>query len=172
LLSRSAALDAVRPSAYWIANMRLVGVVGRSSMPPKSLAPQAAISSPAVAAVARRDGSSPLLAICNATVALYKQAFGRGPTKVQAHYAGPDTIVVLLEQTLTAAERNLVTLGEQDRLRESRLIVQRALEDRLRETVEGALGRRAIAVMSAIHVDRDVCAEILTLEPRAGASAV
>jgi hypothetical protein len=67
------------------------------------------------------------------------------------------------------AERNLAALGEQDRLRESRLIVQRALEDRLRDTVEGTLGRRAIAVMSAIDVDRDVCAEILTLEPRADA---
>jgi uncharacterized protein YbcI len=146
--------------------------VDRDSTSSKSLSAKAALESPAEAAVARREGSSPLLAICNATVALYKQAFGRGPTKVRAHYASPDTVVVLLEDTLTAAERNLVALGEQDRLRESRLIVQRVLEDRLRDIVEGALGRRAIAVMSAIDVDRDVCAEILTLEPRAGVNAV
>ena len=152
--------------------MRPQAVVGRDSMPSRFLSAEAAIESPAAAAVVWREASSPLLAISNATVALYKQAFGRGPTKVRAHYAGPDTIVVLLEQTLTGAERNLVALGEQARLRESRLIVQRALEDRLRDTVEGKLGRRAIAVMSAIDVDRDVCAELLTLEPRAGASAV
>jgi hypothetical protein len=60
-------------------------------MPSKSLSAQAAIDSPAAAAVARHDGSSPLLAICDATVALYKQAFGRGPTKVHAHYASPNT---------------------------------------------------------------------------------
>ena len=101
--------------------MRLVGVVGRGSMSSKSLSAQAAISSPAAAAVARRDRSRPLLVICNATAALYQQAFGRGPTTVHAHDAGPNTMVVLLEQTLTAAERNLVALGEQDRLRESRL---------------------------------------------------
>jgi uncharacterized protein YbcI len=154
--------------------MRPVAVVGRRSMPSKSLSAKGALESRTAAAVAWREGSSPLLAICNATVALYKQAFGRGPTKVRAHYASPDTIVVLLEHTLTAAERNLVlvALGERDRLRESRLIVQRALEDRLRDTVEGTLGRRAIAVMRAIDVDRDVCAEILTLEPCAGVSAV
>jgi hypothetical protein len=120
--------------------------------------------------VARRDGSSPLLAICDATVALYKQAFVAGPrtcTRIMPALTQSSSC----SQTLTAAERNLVALGEQDRLRESRLIVQRALEDRLRDTVEGTLGR-AIAVMSAIDVDRDVCAEILTLEPRAAASAV
>ena len=110
--------------------------------------------------------------ICNATAALYQQAFGRGPTTVHAHYAGPNTMVVLLEQTLTAAERNLVALGEQDRLRESRLTAQRTLEDRLRDTVESTLGRRAIGVMSAIDIGRDVCAEVLTFEPRAGSNAV
>jgi uncharacterized protein YbcI len=141
-------------------------------MPPKPLSVQAATGSPPAAAVGRRNASSPLRAICNATAALYEQAFDRGPTKVHAHYASPNAIVVLLEQTLTAAERNLVALGEQDRLRESRLIVQRALEDRLRDIVEATLGRRAIGVMSAIDVDRDVCAEILTLEPRAGVSAL
>jgi uncharacterized protein YbcI len=141
-------------------------------MSSKSLSAQAAISSAATAAVARRDRSRPLLVICNATAALYKQAFGRGPTTVHAHYAGPNTMVVLLELTLTAAERNLVALGEQDRLRESRLIAQRTLEDRLRDTVESTLGRRAIAVMSAIDIGRDVCAEVLTFEPRAGSNAV
>jgi len=144
--------------------MRLVAVV-RSSTPSKSLSAPGPTSSPA-AAVVRRGGSSPLLAICNAAAMLYLQAFGRRPTNVHAHYAGLNTMVVLLEQTLTAAERNLVALGEQDRLRDSRLIAQRALEDRLRDTVESMLGRRAIAVMSATDVGREVCAEILMLEPR------
>jgi uncharacterized protein YbcI len=151
--------------------MRLVGVVGPSSMPSKSRAARAVLGSPEAPAIAPREGSSPLLAICGATVALYKQAFGRGPTKVRAHFAGPDTMVVLLEQTLTAAERSLVALGEQDRLRESRLVVQRALEDRLRDIVESTLERRVIAVMTAIDVSRDLSAEVLTLEPRAGSRA-
>jgi uncharacterized protein YbcI len=140
-------------------------------MPSKSVSVQAASGSPAAAAVAQHNASSPLRAICNATAALYEQAFGRRSPKVHAHYVSPDVIVVLLEQTLTAAERKLVAIGEQNRLRESRLIVQPALEDRLRDIVEATLGRRAIGVMSAIDVDRDVCAEILTLEPRAGVSA-
>ena len=39
---------------------------------------------------------------------LYKELFGRGPTKVRAAFAGPDTVVVSLENTMTQAERNMV----------------------------------------------------------------
>ena len=45
-------------------------------------------------------------------VRLYKEQFGRGPTKARAAWAGPDTLVCTLEDTLTPAERNLLRLGE------------------------------------------------------------
>ena len=35
---------------------------------------------------------SPMLEISNAMVRLYKEAFGRGPTKARAQFAGPDAI--------------------------------------------------------------------------------
>ena len=63
---------------------------------------------------------SPMLEISNAMVRLYKEAFGRGPTKARAQFAGPDTLIVILESSLTVAERNLVALGEHQRLRERR----------------------------------------------------
>jgi Na+-translocating membrane potential-generating system (MpsC) len=44
---------------------------------------------------------SPMLEISNAMVRLYKEAFGRGPTKARAQFAGPDTLVVMLESSLT-----------------------------------------------------------------------
>jgi uncharacterized protein YbcI len=115
-----------------------------------------------VAAVAER---SPMLEISNAMVGLYKEAFGRGPTKARAQFAGPDTLVVLLESSLTVAERNLVAMGEHQRLREARLFFQYALEDQFRAIVEQALGRRTVAFVSGIDTHRDVAMEVFTLEP-------
>ena len=91
-----------------------------------------------------------MLEISNEMVRLYKEAFGRGPTKARAQFAGPDTLVVILEASLTVAERNLVAMGEHQRLREARLFFQYALEDQFRAIVEEALGRRTLAFVSGI----------------------
>jgi len=108
---------------------------------------------------------SPMLEISNAMVRLYKDAFGRGPTKARAQFAGQDTLVVMLESSLTVAERNLVAMGEHQRLREARLFFQYALEDQFRAIVEQALGRRTLAFVSGIDTERDVAMEVFTLEP-------
>jgi uncharacterized protein YbcI len=50
-------------------------------------------------------------------VRLYKDLFGRGPTMARTHLAGPDTIVSTLQESMTPAERNLVAMGEDRRLR-------------------------------------------------------
>ncbi|MBV9335454.1 MAG: DUF2294 family protein [Solirubrobacterales bacterium] len=111
---------------------------------------------------------SPMLEISNAMVRLYKEAFGRGPTKARAQFAGPDTLVVILESSLTVAERNLVAMGEHQRLREARLFFQYALEAQFRAIVEQALGRRTVAFVSGIDTQRDVAMEVFTLESAAG----
>ena len=117
---------------------------------------------------------SPLLEISNAMVALFKEAFGRGPTKARAQFAGHDTLLVILESSLTVAERNLAAIGEHRRLREARLFVSDALEDQFRAIVERALGRKTLAYVSGIDTARDVTIELFTLEPAgegAGSSA-
>jgi uncharacterized protein YbcI len=113
---------------------------------------------------------SPMLEISNAMVRVYKEAFGRGPTKARAQFAGSDTLVVILEATLTVAERNLVAMGEHQRLREGRLFFGSALEDQFRAIVEEALGRRTVAFVSGIDTTRDVAIEVFTLEPADDAS--
>lgn len=115
------------------------------------------------AATATTD-RSPMLEISNAMVRLYKEAFGRGPTKARAQFAGQDTLVVILEASLTVAERNLVAMGEHQRLREARLFFQYALEDQFRGIVEQALSRRTVAFVSGIDTERDVAIEVFTLE--------
>jgi uncharacterized protein YbcI len=115
---------------------------------------------------------SPMLEIANALVRLYKEAFGRGPTKARAVMAGPDALVVILENSLTVAERNLANLGQHDRVRETRLLVQRSLDHEFRAAVEEILGRRVIVFVGAMDTGRDVSVEFFTLESQHDGSVV
>jgi uncharacterized protein YbcI len=103
-----------------------------------------------------------MLEIANALVRL---AYGREPTKARAQFAGPDTLVVILENSLTVTERNLVAMDEHDRLPTTRVFFQRMLENAMRAVVEQALGRRTVAFISGIDTRRDVAVELFTLEP-------
>jgi uncharacterized protein YbcI len=104
------------------------------------------------------------MAITNEMVRLYKEQFGRGPTKARTSYAGPDTLVVTLEDSMTPAERNLVAMGEHTRLRDVRMFFQHASEHDYREVVERLTGRKVWAFVSGIDTREDVSSEIFYLE--------
>lgn len=116
-------------------------------------------------AEARASSSSPLLEISNATVRLYKAAFGRGPTHARARFAGTDTLVVLLQDTMTVSERRLAALGEHERLRAHRLLLHKVIEDEIRAVVEEVLERPTLSLISGLDTERDVAAEVLLLAP-------
>lgn len=107
--------------------------------------------------------SSPLLEISNATVRLYKAAFGRGPTHARARFAGTDTLVVLLQDTMTVSERRLAELGEHERLRAHRLLLHQVVEDEIRSVVERILQRPTLSLISGLDTYRDVAAEVILL---------
>ena len=94
--------------------------------------------------------SSILLEASNAMVKLYKEQFGRGPTQARAAWAGDDMLVVTLEDTLTQAERSLVTLGEHQRLRDTRMFFQYATMRDFCEPVELLTGRKVRSFLSGI----------------------
>jgi uncharacterized protein YbcI len=129
-----------------------------------SWAPTEILNPPEDIATATID-RSPLLEVSNAMVRLYKEAFGRGPTKARAQFVGPDTLLVTLESSLSVAERNLAAMGEHQRLREARLFLAYALEDQFRAIVEQALGRKTLAFVTGIDTSRDVTVKLFTLEP-------
>jgi uncharacterized protein YbcI len=83
-------------------------------------------------------------------VRLYKEQFGRGPTKARTDWAGPDTIITMLEDTLTPAERNLTKLGEHQRVRDMRTFFQYATVADFCAPVERLTGRRVRSFLSAI----------------------
>jgi uncharacterized protein YbcI len=112
-------------------------------------------------------GTEPLLEIGDAMVRLYKEAFGRGRTKVRAMLAGQDTLVVVLEDAFTVAEQTLVALDGIDQLHAARLLIQEALEERARSAVERALGRGTRAFITGFDPCRGVSINVFTLEPAA-----
>lgn len=107
-----------------------------------------------------------LLTVSNEMVRIYKEQFGRGPTKVRTDWAGPDVLVSTLRESLTAAEQNLADMGEFHRLRDTRIFFQYAAEDEFIRSIEQTVGRKVIAFVSGIDARRDVSAEVFYFEPR------
>jgi uncharacterized protein YbcI len=105
--------------------------------------------------------------ISNTMVRLYKELFGRGPTRARTHYAGPDTIVSTLQDSLTPAERKLAELDEHQRLRDVRMFFQHASEREFTESIERITGRKVLAFVSGIDTQQDVSAEVFYLAPHA-----
>src|SRR3954470_24726172 len=104
--------------------------------------------------------------ISNEMVRLYKEQFGRGPTKARTNWAGPDVVVTVLEDTLTPAERNLVKLGEHQRLRDLRMFFQYAAVAEFCEPVERLTGRKVRAFHSSIDTKADgMAVELFVLHP-------
>jgi uncharacterized protein YbcI len=104
-------------------------------------------------------------AISNEMVRLYKEQFGRGPTRTRTQWAGPDVVVVTLEDTFTPAERSLRRLGEHKQLRDLRLLFQYAEIDAFCEPVERITGRKVRAFISGIDTEADLATETFVLHP-------
>jgi uncharacterized protein YbcI len=111
------------------------------------------------------DGSV-LAEISNEIVRLYKDYFGRGPTKARTSWAGPDALVCMLEETLAPTERNLVKMGEHQRLRDMRMFFQYATVREFGEPVERLTGRKIRAFISGIDTEAEgLSVEMFVLHP-------
>ncbi len=110
-------------------------------------------------------GQSQLSELSNAMVRIYKEKFGRGPTQAKTSYAGHDTIICTLKDSMTPAEQNLVAMGEHQRLRDVRMFFQHATEREFVDTVEQITGRTVEAFVSGIDTTKDVSSEVFYLEP-------
>jgi uncharacterized protein YbcI len=114
------------------------------------------------------DGTehSILSAISNEMVRIYKEQFGRGPTKTRTNWGGSDVVIVTLERTLTRAEHRLRDLGEHQQLRDLRLLFQYADVDVFCEPVERLTGRKVRAFISGIDTEADIATEMFMLHPK------
>lgn len=110
------------------------------------------------------DHQSLYAEVSKAMVGLYKEQFGRGPTKTRTGFAGSDCLVCTLERSLTPAEQRLVELGEHQRLRDTRMFFQHASEDKFRTVIEELTGRKVRGFVSGIDVEQDISSEVFYLE--------
>jgi uncharacterized protein YbcI len=116
---------------------------------------------------AQQSPGETLMAIANGMMSIYKSQFGRGPTHARADWAGEDLISVVLEGTLTPAERNLIAMGEHQRLRDLRLFFQYSSVKPLCEVVERHTGRKVKAFISGIDTLCDgLSIETFVLHPK------
>jgi uncharacterized protein YbcI len=101
--------------------------------------------------------------ISNAVVALYKQHYGKGPTRCRT-YLQPDLVVVVLRGGYTASEQTLFEGGRWHEVREARQHWQDTMRARFVETIEGLTGSEVRAFMSANHQNPDFAVELFVLE--------
>ena len=106
-----------------------------------------------------------MAAVSNAMVALHKEQFGRGPTRARTNFAGDDTLVCVLEDVLLPAERSMVTMGDQHRVREQRTYMQVATAAAFISSVEGLVSRKVRGFSSATDPDANMVFEVFAFEP-------
>ena len=106
-----------------------------------------------------------LAAVTNGIVKLFRDYYGRGPTKAKSYLMDDRIIMCVLEESMTKVERTLADTGHGDKVREVRLTFQEAMADEFKRTVADAMGRDVIAYHSQLTLDPDIGFEFFVLAP-------
>lgn len=100
--------------------------------------------------------------ISEGLAALHGHWYGRGPSSARA-YMTEDVVVVLLEETFTPAERELIQRQQADGLREMRRRFQTVLAEEFTSIVEQATGREVRSFVSDTDLCEDLSIEVFVL---------
>jgi uncharacterized protein YbcI len=105
-----------------------------------------------------------LAAVTNGIVQLFREYYGRGPTKAKSYLLDDRILVCVLEDTMTTVEQTLVKNGDAHMVRQVRLRFQEAMADQFKGAVEKAMGRRVAAYHSQLTMEPDMGFEFFVLE--------
>jgi len=105
-----------------------------------------------------------LAEVTNGIVGLFREYYGRGPTRAKSYMLEDRYVITILRDTLTTVERTLAEQGEIKMVRDVRLTFQEAMADSFKGVVEKATGRRVASYHSQILVEPDVGFEFFLLE--------
>ena len=103
-----------------------------------------------------------LAGISTAIVGLYREHFGKGPTKAKT-YIVDDLVVVVLEETFTRAEKTLAERGEREAIQHIRRRFQQQMAESFTSLVEQATGRKVRVFLSETNIDQDMSVETFLL---------
>lgn len=102
--------------------------------------------------------------ISRSLVQLYKEHFGKGPTKART-YMTDDLVVCLLEGGFWKGEQTLRDHGRGDAVAQNRHAFQESLRTLFVSTIEGLVERRVVGFLSAVDPDTEMSAEVFVLAP-------
>lgn len=105
-----------------------------------------------------------LTAISDGLVALFKEFYGRGPTRAKTYYED-DLVVCLLRGGFTRVEETLREAGRGAEVMQQRMIFQDVMRDRFETVIEQVTGRRVIGFMSGNQQQPDMSCEVFVLAP-------
>jgi uncharacterized protein YbcI len=105
-----------------------------------------------------------LAAVTNGIVQLFREYYGRGPTKAKSYILDDRIVVCVLEDTMTTVEQTLVKNGDNDMVRKVRLKFHEVMALEFKTVVEKAMGRRVAAYHSQLTMEPDMGFEFFVLE--------
>jgi uncharacterized protein YbcI len=105
-----------------------------------------------------------LSAISDGLVALHKDYYGEGPSRVKTYYQD-DLVVCLLRGGFTRVEQTLQAGGHAQAVFEQRMAFQAVMRQRLAAVVEHATNRRVIDFISGNQPQPDMICEVFILAP-------
>ena len=111
-----------------------------------------------------RHSGTKLAQVSNSVVQIFRECYGRGPTKAKS-YQFDNYVITVLEDIFTTVEQTLVNNGEVDLVRRVRLTFQEAVANRFMEAVAEAMGREVIGYHSQVVVDPPTGFEFFILAP-------
>jgi uncharacterized protein YbcI len=105
-----------------------------------------------------------LAAVTNGIVRLFREYYGRGPTRAKSYLLDERILVCVLEDTMTTVEQTLVKNGHGAKVRDVRLTFQEAMADEFKTMVGEIMGRRVAGYHSQLTLEPDMGFEFFVLE--------
>jgi uncharacterized protein YbcI len=105
-----------------------------------------------------------LTAISDGLVALLKEFYGRGPTRVKSYFED-DLVVCVLRGGFSRVEQTLLDGGRGAAVITQRMEFQDVMRKRFEAVIEDATGRHVIGFMSGNQQEPDMMCEVFILAP-------
>jgi len=105
-----------------------------------------------------------LTSISDGLVALLKEFYGQGPSRVKSYYHD-DLVVCLLRGGFSRVEQTLLQHGRGRAVIRQRMEFQDLMRERFEGVIEAATGRKVIGFMSGNQQHPDMMCEVFILEP-------
>ncbi len=111
-----------------------------------------------------RSHGDVLTAISDGLVGLFKEFYGRGPTRAKSYYQD-DLVVCVLRGGFSPVEQTLLEAGRGTAVISQRMEFQDVMRARFESVIEDATGRRVIGFMSGNQQAPDIMCEVFILSP-------